>query len=325
MAIFHLAHSFVRRSQGRSSLAKSAYNSGKKLEDNEGSTDHSDYTRKGGVLFDEVSLPAGTPAWANERGELWRRLEARENRSTRPAAAVLAHSFDIALPCELTLEQNIYLARDYVREQFTRKGYAVDWAIHNPDPRGDERNIHLHVLAPLRKIEGDSFGNKVHYTKPEFVAQLKGWRSSWANLANRQLQRYGHKARIDERSFKESGTKGTPTRHIGPRRKEKGYILDLMRFMKPPKVTAPIVRPSQDGSSAASNVTPHATFAPTPSGSNNVASFAPSTGVQSKGWPSAAVADWEEWGQKNPPRFFALWPELAGPTRPMGRGNNFAT
>jgi hypothetical protein len=28
------------------------------------------------------------------------------------------------------------------------------------------------------------------------------------------------------------------------------------------------------------------------------------------GWPEAAVIDWEAWGQKNPPRFFAKWPEL---------------
>jgi hypothetical protein len=280
MAIFHLSHNYVRRSQGRSSVAKAAYNSGDKLADNEGSTDHSDYTRKGGILFDEVNLPTGTPPWANDRGELWRRVEIRENRSTRPAVAVLAHSFDIALPCELTLEQNIYLARDYVREQFVRKGYAVDWAIHNPDPRGDERNIHLHILAPLRKIEGESFGNKLRYTKPQFIRQLKSWRTSWAHLANRHLERYGHAARIDERSFKDSGKKGIPTRHIGPRRKEKGYILDLMRSFKSLKVDIPIVRPSQSGSvlgsSAAISQTPHAIFAPTPSGSGNAASFAPS-------------------------------------------------
>src|ERR1700735_5448566 len=104
MAIFHLTHSFVRRSNGSSSVAKAAYNSGQKLEDNHGSSAFSDYTRKGGVLFDEISLPAGLPQWANNRGELWRRLEAREDRSTRHATAILAHNFNIALPHELTLE-----------------------------------------------------------------------------------------------------------------------------------------------------------------------------------------------------------------------------
>ena len=30
-----------------------------------------------------------------------------------------------------------------------------------------------------------------------------------------------------------------------------------------------------------------------------------------KGWPEAAILDWATWGHRNPPRFFALWPELS--------------
>jgi len=29
------------------------------------------------------------------------------------------------------------------------------------------------------------------------------------------------------------------------------------------------------------------------------------------GWPPAAILDWEQWGKRNPRRFFALWPELS--------------
>ncbi len=43
--------------------------------------------------------------------------------------------------------------------------------------------------------------------------------------------------------------------------------------------------------------------------------FRPALGGK-KGWPPAAVADWEAWGRKNPARFFARWPELA----PDGNG-----
>lgn len=195
MAIFHLAHCFLSRSATSSSLATAAYNSGQKIEDKDGASDYSDYTRKGGVLFAEVLLPAGTPAWARNRGELWRRLEAREDKSTRRSNARLAHNFNIALPHELTLEQNIFLARDFVREQFNRKGYAVDWALHSSDPRGDNRNIHLHVLVPLRMIEGESFGKKVRYTKPQLRQQAVAWRKSWATLTNRHLKRYGQRSK----------------------------------------------------------------------------------------------------------------------------------
>jgi hypothetical protein len=30
-----------------------------------------------------------------------------------------------------------------------------------------------------------------------------------------------------------------------------------------------------------------------------------------RGWPPAAVIDWETWGKRSPQRFFALWPELS--------------
>jgi hypothetical protein len=247
MAIFHLAHRFVRRSNGSSSLATAAYNAGQKLQDSKGS--EADYSRKGGILFDEISLPSGSRAWANNRGELWRRLEAREDQSTRRKDAILAHNFDIALPHELTLEQNIFLARDFVREQFTRKGYAVDWAIHAPDPRGDSRNIHLHVLVPLRKIEGETFGNKARYTKNQLRQQNIAWRRAWATLTNRHLKRYGHKAKIDERSLLAQGIQRTPTRHKGKRIKAKRALLDFLRTKQPPQPLAPIVRTTKQNGS----------------------------------------------------------------------------
>jgi len=332
MAIFHLTHSFVRRSNGSSSVATAAYNAGQKLEDNQGSSQYSDYTRKGGILYDEITLPSGSPAWANNRGELWRRLEAREDRSTRPAQAVLAHNFNIALPHELTLEQNIFLARDFVREQFTRKGYAADWAIHAPDPRGDSRNIHLHILVPLRKIEGEIFGNKVNCTSRQLSEKVRAWRKSWATLVNRHLKRYSHKAKIDERTLRAQGSKRTPTRHRGPRPKSTRISLNVLRAKQPPQPQAPIVRttkqPNTDGSmtlraiiersnlnriGSATGPTGQRTAAPNPTTNNNnksQGSISRNSASQKSGWPPEAIHDWKTWGNEDPPRFFAKWPQL---------------
>jgi len=319
MAIFHLTHSFVRRSNGSSSIATAAYNSGQKLEDNKGSSAYSDYTRKGGILYDEICLPSGSPSWADNRGELWRRLEAREDKSTRPQQAMLAHNFNIALPHELTLEQNIFLARDFVREQFTRKGYAVDWAIHGADPRGDSRNIHLHILVPLRKIEGESFGKKVRYDKSQLRHQTIAWRKSWATLANRHLKRYGHKAAIDERTLKAQGSKRRPSKHRGPQPKAKRKTLDAIR---PPQQRSPVVKTSKE-TSASGGITLRAIIAH--SALNRIGtgnqSFVPSVkniSHSNGGWPPAAIADWKGWGHKNPPMFFAKWPELGGGQSPIG-------
>jgi len=309
MAIFHLKHGFLSRSSGASSIAKAAYNSGEKIEDNKGSTAYSDYTRKGGVLYGEITLPAGTPGWADNRGELWRRLEAREDRSTRRKDAVLAHNFDIALPFELTLEQNIFLARDFVREQFSRKGYPVDWAIHSPDPRGDSRNIHLHILVPLRKIEGDSYGKKDRYNRSQLRSQIRSWRKSWAMLANRHLKRYGHEVTIDERSLWAQGIKRRPTGHSNKHPKSTRTALNSIR---PPQPRAPVITKTRttgtDGSVKIQAIIKH-------SGLNNIRTnspnIPPALKTDRKGWPEAAIRDWEVWGSKDTGRFFTLWRELA--------------
>ena len=316
MAIFHLSHAFVKRSQGASSIAKAAYNSGEKIEDNQGSTQFSDYTRKGGVLYAAISLPAGSPAWTDRRGELWRRLEAREDKSTRRKDAVLAHNIDLALPHELTLEQNIFLIKDFIREQFTRKGYAVDWAIHAPDPRGDARNYHAHILIPLRKIAGESFGKKDRYTKAELSQKIKSLRRSWANLVNRHLKRYSHKSCVDERSLRQQGFKRAPTRHHGPRPKSSRYVLNELRTQLPPQPYAPAVTMAKqtgaDGSVKLQATIRHTALAKITSvGGNGRVMPLRSAPVSGMGWPKEAVKDWAEWGSGNEMLFFAKWPRLA--------------
>ena len=47
--------------------------------------------------------------------------------------AQLAYSFDIAMQNELTLEENMELARKFVQEQFVAKGMIADLAFHSPD------------------------------------------------------------------------------------------------------------------------------------------------------------------------------------------------
>jgi len=318
MAIFHLTHKFLKRGLGvggdhghASAVAKAAYNAGQKIEDDKGSTAYSDYSRKGGILYDEITLPSGTPKWANERGELWRRLEAREDRSTRRKDAILAHNIDIALPHELSLEQNIFLARDYIREQFTRKGCAVDWAVHSPDPRGDSRNIHLHILVPLRKITGETYGLKDRYTKPELSRKVRGLRQSWATLANRHLKRYGHAAQIDDRSLRAQGIKRTPTKHHGQRSKVKRTRLDSIRPLQPRSPTVSTTKTTApDGT-----VTIRAAIKSSALSEIGKPDHKPLIPIKpdSKGWPKEAVTDWDAWGHMNTSRFFAKWPELAAP------------
>ena len=45
---------------------------------------------------------------------------------------------------------------------------------------------------------------------------LKTWRAEWAHHQNRELERHGHEARVDHRSYEERGIDREATQHRGP-------------------------------------------------------------------------------------------------------------
>jgi len=94
-----------------------AYISGQKLR-NEYYGETHDYTRKHGVIFTEIMAPDYVPGRLLDRETLWNEVESVEKNKR----AQLAYSFDIALQNELTLEENIQLAREFCREQFVARG-----------------------------------------------------------------------------------------------------------------------------------------------------------------------------------------------------------
>ena len=83
------------------------------------------YVYKRDVLHSEITIPDDAPSWAKailERHalepvaaseELWNRVELHEKRLD----AQLAREIEIALPAELSFEENIGLARMFVTEQ----------------------------------------------------------------------------------------------------------------------------------------------------------------------------------------------------------------
>lgn len=224
MAIFHLSAVIHSRSKGHSAVAGAAYRARTAIEDERTGERH-DYGRKAAdVLFEGLYAPKDAPGWAQDRAQLWNHVEAFEKRRD----AQLCRSFDIALPHELTLEQNRRLLQDWVRENFTRKGLIADVAIHGPHRQrnggqehgssADPRNIHAHVAVVLRKLDGAEFAAKKERTasNDERKAELEAQRANWEKLANRHLERAGLDVRIDRRTLKEQGIAQEPTQHLGP-------------------------------------------------------------------------------------------------------------
>ena len=209
MADYRLSAQIIKRSEGKSSVASAAYRSAERLIDERTGEAH-DYGRKAGVIHAEVMTPEGTPDWMHDRAQLWNSVEAIERRKD----AQLAREIQLSLPHELNREQRLELARGFVQEQFVNQGMIADVAIHEPTGGSDDRNHHAHVMLTMRELAGDGFGKKNRdWNSPETLAN---WREQWAHHQNRELERHGHDARVDHRSYEAQGVDREPTQHLGP-------------------------------------------------------------------------------------------------------------
>ena len=248
MALYHFSLNHVKRSEGHTAIAAAAYRSGEKLYDRYYG-EVQDYTKKGGVIMSEILMPDYVPERLKDRETLWYEVENHENRKD----AQLAYSFDFALQNELSMEENIEIARRYIMENFVAKGMICDVAVHDPDKgEGGIPNPHVHVLVPIRpvNINGewgekrlhipvfDEDGNPVlnkkgkqkyddpfttDWGKPE---TLEIWRENWAKIVNEKFAEKSLTCRIDHRSNEERGLDEIPQVHEGSavRRMEKRGI-----------------------------------------------------------------------------------------------------
>ena len=234
MAVPHFSVSVVARGSGRSAVLSAAYRHCAKMEyEREART--IDYTRKQGLLHEEFVVPADAPDWlrtmiadrsvSGASAAFWNRVEEFEKRSD----AQLAKDVTIALPIELTAEQNIALVREFVERHITAKGMVADWVYH--DAPG---NPHVHMMTTLRPLTEDGFGakkivvpgpdgNPLRNDAGKIVYELwagslddfNAFRDGWFACQNRHLAMAGLDIRVDGRSFEEQGIEVEPTIHIG--------------------------------------------------------------------------------------------------------------
>lgn len=218
MAIYHFSAKVISRGSGRSAVAAAAYRSASELYDERASRSH-DFTAKSDVVHSEVMLPEGAPERLADRATLWNEVEAGEKRKD----AQLAREVEFALPRELSREEGIRLAREFVAEQFVSRGMVADLNVHWPLDAAGEGKPHAHVMLTMREVGEHGFGRKVREWNA--TAELTGWREAWAECANERLAELGHEARIDHRSLADQGIELEPQHKVGPagaRREERG-------------------------------------------------------------------------------------------------------
>ena len=192
-----------------------------------------DYTRKRGIVHSEILLPSNAPADFQDRGTLWNSVEQIE----KACNSQLARELEVALPIELSREEQVRLVRAYCSSQFVSRGMCADFNIHDTG----SGNPHAHILLTMRPM--DERGKWLPKSKKEYVLDENGerirlssgryktrkvdlvdwnsqenaevWRKVWADLANEFLERNNRPERIDHRSYERQGINQIPTVHIG--------------------------------------------------------------------------------------------------------------
>lgn len=232
---FHFSISMISRGKSKSAVASAAYISCEKLTNEWDGVTH-DYHNKKGLLHSEIFLPKNIPISLKDRATLWNSVELNEKASN----AQLARNFIIALPKELSLEENKNLITDFIQENFVSKGMIADLAIHDESDKGNN-NIHAHIMTTLRPINEkgewqakskkeyilDDYGNKIlnkngkpktrkiELTDWNDRGNAEKWREHFATLCNQYFEKNNIEKRVDHRSFERQGIEEIPTIHLG--------------------------------------------------------------------------------------------------------------
>jgi Ti-type conjugative transfer relaxase TraA len=271
MANYHLHAKTISRGQGRSAVAASAYRRATVMKDERTSVIHY-YDNKRGVVHSGLMFPEDAPAWTQAfrdgthqaSCELWNMVERLEKRDN----ASLAREIEFSLPVELTEEQNIKLAHDYIRDTLVARGMIADWSVHMDDPN----NPHVHVMLTMRPLTEDGFGKKKKAVIDQKTGEVKRgeegeivyeygdvWgskellvslRKEWALKQNEYLRAFGHEVMVDHRSFAERGIALEPTMKLGQgghammMRGESSRIVDQVQEVREKNRVRMIANPS---------------------------------------------------------------------------------
>ncbi|MBG2616115.1 MobA/MobL family protein [Klebsiella oxytoca] len=191
MAIFHLDFKIVKRSEGRSSVAKAAYHARCRITD-ERTGDTYDYSRRTDLYGHYILAPVNASTHIVESSSaLWNEVERVERQNNGQTSRY----FDVAIPAELNNDDKKRLVLEYCQKNFVDKGMIADIAFHDLD----SDNPHAHVMLTLKTIGPEGFGKKERSWNDRKMSVL--WRESWSLMANSYLAAAGSSERIDHRSL----------------------------------------------------------------------------------------------------------------------------
>jgi hypothetical protein len=211
MAIYMMKQKTFPRGKGACVTQAAAYRAGERIRDERTGRMHS-YLGRNDVVYKEVLVPsefAGNAeiAWTQDRAALWNAVESTARRNAQLGREVM-----VVLPEELNAERRTQLVRGFAQELADKYRCAVDFTIHLPRPKSDERNHHAHLLLTPREVTPEGLGPRTSLelsgTERRAIGlgsskdELVWRRQRWAEVANETLEREGFSVRIDHRALR---------------------------------------------------------------------------------------------------------------------------
>lgn len=146
---FRAEAQIFQRSAGLSSTAAAAYRSASKITDRR-TGEVFDYTKKQ-CISSIILTPANSPAWTQDREELWNRVEESERR----VDAQVAREWLVSIPRDIPVNQWNSLAREIVAP-YVEAGAIADIATHCPLDQYGQPQPHFHIMLTMRALDANT-------------------------------------------------------------------------------------------------------------------------------------------------------------------------
>jgi Ti-type conjugative transfer relaxase TraA len=246
MANYHLTVKAISRNGGRSCVAALAYRSAEILIDQRTGEKH-DYRNKENVEYVEIVLQDNSPLWiqdiANEcktsRQRALQKLSDIFEAAEKRKDARVYREIEFALPRELTKEQNIAWAREFVHDTCVARDMLAIMNFHfDIDKKTGEEKPHCHVLLSTRELIEAGFCSHKQ-TDWDHVELVEEWREQYAQYQNAALKAHGFEERVDHRSYEDQGLEIDPQPKRGRSllemtgrgiHREKAELFDMVRL-----------------------------------------------------------------------------------------------
>ena len=163
-----------------------------------------DFSKKGGLLG------LGMVGWKGTVEEFASTVRRAEKRCD----AVEGRLIIAALPSELDDKTCLGLLGNLAQHLVKKYKVGVLFALHEPDPGGDPRNKHGHLIYSSREVgeNGKSLGKKTRQwdSKKDGPKRIKDLRAWWGASLNAALEAAGYEPNVELRSHAQLGIERDP-------------------------------------------------------------------------------------------------------------------